>query len=132
MAGSSLLQAEQDHAQTHIALLKIGDSSHDLLIGSGVARSLQLLGQLCQLPGVGGIVVDHVLHQCLQLLHGSMLAVTLAGAAVVVIVVMMLMIMVMVAVMMLVIVVMITVVMVMMMLVIVMHRDFLLVRFSIL
>jgi hypothetical protein len=82
---------------------------------------------------MGAIVVDHILDQCLQLLHGGVLAVAAAGAAVMV----MVMIVVMVAVLMIMVVMMLVVMVVVMMMTaadvvgIVMHSGFLLVRFSI-
>ena len=51
-----MLQAGQDNAQTHIALFKIGNGGHHLLIGGVVAGLVQLTGQICQLLGVGGVV----------------------------------------------------------------------------
>ena len=80
---SSLLyiQACQNGRQTHIALFEIGNSGHDLLIGSVAAGLFQLDGQICQFPGMGGIVAGHVLHQSQQLLHGGMLALRAAGSA---------------------------------------------------
>ena len=80
------IQAGQHGAQTHVALLKVGNSGHDLLKGCPVAGFSQLLGQLSQLVGVGGVVIDHVLHQRSQLFHGGVLLVAVALALVVVIV----------------------------------------------
>jgi hypothetical protein len=81
---------------------------------------------------MGAIVVDHILDQCLQLLHGGVLTVAAAGAAV------MVMVMIVVAVLMIMVVMMMLVVMVVVMMMtaadvvgIVMHSGFLLVRFSI-
>ena len=71
----------QDGAQAQVALFKIGDRQHDLLVGSLVAHIAQLLCQLSQLIGVGGIVIDHVLHQGDQLFLGGMLAAAAAGCA---------------------------------------------------
>ena len=43
---------------------------------------LQLDGQIGQFAGVGGVVADHVLHQSQQLVHGGVLALGTAAAAV--------------------------------------------------
>ena len=91
---SSLLQAVQNNGQTHVALLEVGHSGHDLLV-SGVATCLlQLACQISQFTGVGGVVAHHVLHQSQQLVHGGVLAVgaaTVAVAAAVMVVVVMMM-----------------------------------------
>ena len=76
-----MLQAGQDNAQTHIALFKIGNGGHHLLIGGVVAGLVQLTGQICQLLSVGGVVTHHILHQGGQLLHGGVLALGRTGAA---------------------------------------------------
>ena len=98
------VQAGQDGGQTQVALLKIGNSSHDLLVSHVAACLVQLHSQLSQLVGVGGVVANHVLHQSQQLVHGGVLAVGAAAvavaAALVVMVVMMLMAVVMIVVMM--------------------------------
>ena len=123
LASSLAVEAEQNHAQAHIALLKIGHGGQDLLVGGMVAGSLELLGKLGQFPGMGTIVIHHVLNQCLQLLHGGMLKVAAAGAAVgsAVVVIMVVMI---VVVMMMVMIVMVVIMMVMM-LVIDVHIEYL-------
>ncbi len=113
---SSLLQGVQDDAQAHVALFKIGHGGHDLLVGGVVSGDLKLLGKLGQLVGVGGVVADHVLHQRHQLLHGGVLALAGAGAAVRMAVLVLMVVMV----------VLMAVVMVVVMLVIVMHRIVLL------
>ena len=74
------IQRGQNGAQTHIALLKIGNGGHNLLIGGVAAGLLQLDGQISQFPGMGGVVACHVLHQSHQLLHGSVLALAAAGS----------------------------------------------------
>lgn len=74
------IHAAEHNAQAHIALFEIGHGSHDLLIGHMVADFLQLICQIGQLLGVGGVVTDHVFHQRHQLFHGGVL--TLGGAAV--------------------------------------------------
>ena len=94
MGESSLLQAVQDNGQTHVALLEIGNSGHDLLVSGVAACLLQLNGQIGQFSGVGSVVADHVVHQSHQLIHGGVLAVgaaavAVAAAIVVVVVVMM-------------------------------------------
>ena len=75
------LQAGQHGSQAQIALLEVGNSGHDLLVGYGLTGLLQLLSQCGQLIGMGGVVAHHVLHQCSQLFHGGVLAVAVAGAA---------------------------------------------------
>ena len=86
------IQSSQHHAQTHIALFKVGNSSHDLLVSRGTTCLLQLNGQICQLLGMGGIVADHILHEGYQLIHGGVLALgcaaTTAATAIVAVVVM--------------------------------------------
>ena len=52
-----------------------------------IAGLLQLGGKLRQLLGVGGVVAHHVLHEGHQLLHGGVLAVGFAAAAVLIAVV---------------------------------------------
>ena len=42
-----------------------------MLISCGITNFCQLLRQLSQLVGVGGVVTHHVLHQGSQLLHGA-------------------------------------------------------------
>ena len=74
------LQSGQHHGKAHVALLKIGHSGHDLLIGHGVAGLLQLGCQIGQLLGVGGIVAYHILHEGGQLLHLAVLAGSAAAA----------------------------------------------------
>ena len=91
---SSLLQAVQNDGQTHVALLEVGHSGHDLLVSGVAACLLQLACQISQFTGVGGVVAHHVLHQSQQLVHGGVLAVgaaTLAVAAAVMVVVVMMM-----------------------------------------
>ena len=44
------------------------------------AGLLQLTGQLSQFPGMGSIVIGHVLHQCYQLFHGGVVAMAAAFA----------------------------------------------------
>ena len=102
---SSLLQAVQDNGQTHVALLEVGHSGHDLLVSGVAACLLQLAGQIGQFTGVGSVVANHVLHQSQQLVHGGVLAVgaaavAVAAAVMVVMVVMMVMAVVMIVVMM--------------------------------
>ena len=80
---SLLAQAGQNHAQAHIALLKVGHGGHDLLVSGVAAGLLQLHCQIRQFLGMGGIVAHHVLHQSHQLFHGGMLALLAAGAALV-------------------------------------------------
>ena len=80
--------------QTHIALFKVGNCSHNLLVSGILAGFLQLDSQVGQLFSVGSVVICHIGHQCHQLLHGSVLtaglaAFTAAGAVVAVIVMMM-------------------------------------------
>ena len=75
------VQAAQDNAQAHVALFKVGNSGHDLLISRGAAGFLQLDCQIGQLLGMGGIVGDHILHESHQLIHGGVLAATTAAAA---------------------------------------------------
>ena len=79
---SSLLQAVQHDGQTHVALLEVGHSGHDLLVSGVAACLLQLAGQIGQFTGVGGVVAHHVLHQSQQLVHGGVLAVGAAAVAV--------------------------------------------------
>ena len=102
---SSLLQAVQHDGQTHVALLEVGHSGHDLLVSGVAACLLQLACQISKLTGVGGVVAHHVLHQSQQLVHGGVLAVgaaavAVAAAVMVVMVVMMVMAVVMIVVMM--------------------------------
>ena len=75
------VQTAQDNAQAHIALFKVGNSGHDLLISGVAADLLQLGGQIGQFLGMGSIVTHHVLHQGHQLFHGGVLALALAAAA---------------------------------------------------
>ena len=110
------VQRSQHHAQAHIALLKIGDGGHNLLIGGGAACLLQLSCQGGQLSCMTGIVAYHVLHQSNQLFHGGVLAATAtacaaAGAVVVVMMIMVVMVVVMAMIMVM-----------MVMIVVVMHR----------
>ena len=79
---SSLLQAVQHDGQTHIALLEVGHSGHDLLVSGVAACLLQLACQISKLTGVGSVVAHHVLHQSQQLVHGGVLAVGAAAVAV--------------------------------------------------
>ena len=93
MGNSSLLhiQAGQHGGQTHVALFKIGYCSHNLLVSHVAAGLFQLNCQICQFLGVGGVVTDHILHQCQQFFQGRMLmgSATLTTMAALVIVVMM-------------------------------------------
>ena len=75
------IQTLQHHAQAHIALLKIGYGGHDLLEGGVISGLIQLLGQIRQLLGVGGVMAYHVLHQGSQPLHGGVLTGSGAAAA---------------------------------------------------
>ena len=93
------VQGGQDNAQTHIALLKVGNSSHDLLVSGVAAGFLQLDSQVSQFLGMSGIVADHVLHQRNQLLQRGVLAVTATAAAAAAAIVVMVMMMVMLVVM---------------------------------
>ena len=77
--GITSFQAGQYGAEPHIALFKIRHRSQHLLIGRRATHLFQLLCQLRQLVGVGGVVVYHILHQSHQFLHGGVL--TLGGAA---------------------------------------------------
>ena len=65
----------------NVTLFKVRNCCHDLLISAVAAGLLQLDGQVRQFLGVGRIMADHILHQCQQLLHGSMLTAPLAAAA---------------------------------------------------
>ena len=109
--------AGKHHAQTHVALLKIGYGSHHLLIGSVIADLLQLAGQICQFLCMGGIVACHVFHQRHQLFHGRVLAgssaaLADAGASLLMIVVMVVMFMVMIVMMLMLMIVMVVMVMI--------------------
>ena len=75
------LQTAEHHAQAHIALFKIRNRCHHLLVSGVGADLLQLCGQVSQFLGMGGIVTDHVLHQSHQFFHGSVLAGSAAVAA---------------------------------------------------
>ena len=75
------VQRSQHNAQTHIALFKVRNSSHDLLVSGGAAGFLQLNSQIGQFFGVGGIVADHILHESYQLIHGGVLALGCTAAA---------------------------------------------------
>lgn len=75
-------QSLQNGRQAEITLLKVGHCQHNLLIGGVLTGTLQLLGQSCQLPGVGGVMTHHIFHQGGQLLHRGMLAATGAAGAV--------------------------------------------------
>ena len=75
------LQTCQHHAQAHIALLEVGNRSHDLLVSGVVAGLVDLLSQLSQFSGMGSVVGDHVLHQSGQLFHGGMLTAALTAMA---------------------------------------------------
>ena len=88
-AFSSLQQACQDGAQAEVALLKVRNCSHGLLVSHMVTGILQLNGQVCQLSCVGSVVGDHILHQSGQLLHGGVLALATTAAALMTVVVVM-------------------------------------------
>lgn len=49
-----------------VAMLELMDGVHDEIISLGFADGIQLLGQRCQLIGVGCVVADHVFHQSNQ------------------------------------------------------------------
>ena len=78
-----MLHAGEHHAQTHIALLKVGHSGHDLLVSGVVPGLVKLNGQVRQLLGMGGVMAYHILHQGLQLFHGGMLTLGSTASAVV-------------------------------------------------
>ena len=107
------IQRSQNHAQAHIALFKVGHSSHNLLISSGAASLLQLLSQGSQLSGVAGIVANHILHQRNQFFHGGVLVVRAAAGTTAAAIMVMMMVIVVVAVVMIMAVVMVVMVMVM-------------------
>jgi F0F1-type ATP synthase assembly protein I len=65
-----LAQRGQNGGQTKVTLLELGDSAENLLCGKGIAQLSQLLGQLCQLLGMGHVVLDHIVHEGNGLLHG--------------------------------------------------------------
>ena len=88
-AFSSLQQACQDGAQAEVALLKVRNCSHGLLVSHMVTGILQLNGQVCQLSCVGSVVGDHILHQSGQLLHGGVLALATTAAALMTVIVVM-------------------------------------------
>lgn len=81
------MQAGQHRSQAQIALFIVGNGGHDLFVSGMIASLFQLLGQICQLIGMGGIVAGHILHQCSQLLHRGMFALGSAAATLVVTVV---------------------------------------------
>ena len=88
-----LFHGSQHHAQTHVALLKVGHGSHDLFVSGIAAELLQLGSQISQFLGMGSVVANHILHQSHQLFHGGMLTLGSAalagtGAAMIVIMVM--------------------------------------------
>ena len=109
------IQRSQNHAQAHIALFKVGYSSHNLLVSSGTASLLQLLSQSSQLSGVTGIVANHILHQRNQFFHGGVLVVRAAAGTTAAAIMVMMMVIVVVAVVMIMAVVMVVMVMVMIM-----------------
>lgn len=64
-----LRQILQNISKPLVALLEILNGSHDLLECALFAGILQLLGQIGELVGMSGIVIDHVVHQRAQLSH---------------------------------------------------------------
>ncbi len=62
-----LVQLFQHICQNLITLLEFCYGGHDIFIGTILASVLQLLCQISQLGGMGGVVVDHVVHQRTQL-----------------------------------------------------------------
>ena len=75
------VQGGKNHAQAHIALFKVGNSGHDLLVSGGAAKLLQLSCQIGQLSCVTCVMANHILHQSNQLLHRRVLATTAAATA---------------------------------------------------
>ena len=61
-------------AERGIAVGEQAYSLHDLVIGGVLTGMLDLVCQLLQLMGMGGVVAGHVLHQGQQLLHRLALA----------------------------------------------------------
>lgn len=62
-----LVQLFQHICQNLIALLELCNGGHDIFIGTLLASIFQLLCQVSQFGGMGGVVVDHVVHQRTQL-----------------------------------------------------------------
>ena len=67
-----LLSVLQNLSQHTVALVEAGNGIHDLMVGSMATGFVQLHRQIGQLPGMGSVMTDHVLHQRHQLFHGSM------------------------------------------------------------
>ena len=61
----------QNFREHVVALFKAGNCIHDLVICHMAASLIQLVSQICQFLGMGSIVTGHILHQCQQLIHGS-------------------------------------------------------------
>ena len=74
------IQACQHGTQPQIALFKVGNRGHYLLISGVAACLVQLNCQVCQLLGMGSIMTYHILHKCHQLFHGGVLTTTAAAA----------------------------------------------------
>lgn len=66
---TSLFQRGKHRGQAQIALFKFAHGGQYLLGGGVIAQRLQLLRKLRKLVGMGGVVVDHILHQRQRLLH---------------------------------------------------------------
>ena len=67
-----LLLIFQNLCQHFVTLLKASNGIHNLMVCCVISGFVQLVSQLCQFLGMGGIMADHILHQCHQFFHRGM------------------------------------------------------------
>ena len=62
----------QNFCQHFVALLKVGNGIHNLMVSCVASGFVQLHGQFRQLLGMGSIVAHHIFHQRNQFVHRRM------------------------------------------------------------